>query len=102
MQITNAELRAQLPSGVTVDATAYPDSGDALLPLGRILEAALAAQTLNNDTAPIGQRVFSVTQARGTEEQRVIGGVTRTIRPNVYNVAILEEATITQVYPVLG
>lgn len=105
MNLTNAQLRATLPAGITLDAAAYPDASTAMKVLSDFLEAVFAAQTAQNVGAAAGQAVQSVSAGIGASQTIVYppgSGTTVAVTPRVFTVTVLRESAITNTYPVLG
>lgn len=101
MTVSVTELTAELPAGITLNATNYPGANDALLAVIDVLDAFDRAQTTNNATAPAGQAVASVARAVGPETTVTIPGVgPKVVRTRTYTVSLFEESAVTTVYPV--
>jgi hypothetical protein len=106
MSITVNQLSANLPTGVTLDPTAYPDTAQAIKVLTDMLDAFSKTQAEFNATAPDGTDVLSLGVGLGNEQtifwppgQNV---TTEIVRPKTYTLTSLQRSTITDVYPVVG
>jgi len=106
MSITVNQLSANLPTGVTLDPTVYPDTAQAIKVLTDMLDAFSKTQAEFNATAPDGTDVLSLGVGLGNEQtifwppgQNV---TTEIVRPKTYTLTSLQRSTITDVYPVVG
>jgi hypothetical protein len=105
MSITVAQLSANLPTGVTLDPTAYPDTAQAIKVVTEMLDAFNKTQAEFNATAPAGTDVLSLSVGLGNEQTIFWPpGTTTTVvvRPKTYTLTSLQQSTITDVYPVTG
>jgi len=106
MSITVAQLSANLPTGVTLDPAAYPDTAQAIRVLVDMLDAFSKTQGEFNATAPDGTDVLSLGVGIGNEQTIFWppGQTTTTeiVRPKTYTLTSLQRSTITEVYPVVG
>ena len=106
MSITVANLSVNLPAGVTLDPTAYPETTQAIKVLTDMLDAFAKTQSEFNATAPNGTDVLSLGVGLGNE-QTVFWppgqtATTDVVRPKTYTLTSLQRSTITDVYPVIG
>lgn len=99
--LTNAQLRAKLPAGITLDATAYPDADSCLPAIVDFLIASEEAQAEQNATAPTGEDVQLIQIASGVEQTITRDGVTHKVVPVNRTVTVLEKRTVTDVLPAL-
>jgi hypothetical protein len=106
MSITVAQLSANLPTGVTLDPTAYPATAQAIKVLTDMLDAFGKTQSEFNAAAPAGTDVVSLGVGMGNEQTIFWppGQETTTaiVRPKTYTLTSLQRSTITDVYPVIG
>jgi hypothetical protein len=106
MSITVDQLAANLPTGVTLDPTAYPGNAQAIKVVVEILEAFSKTQSQFNATAPDGTDVLSLGVGLGNEQTIFWppGQTTTTevVRPKTYTLTSLQRSAITGVYPVIG
>jgi hypothetical protein len=68
MSITVTQFSANLPAGLTLNATAYPAESQAIKVLIDLLDAFTAAQATFNATAPAGTDVIAVSSGLGNEQ----------------------------------
>ena len=106
MSITVTQLSANLPTGVTLDPTAYPGTAQAIKVLTDMLDAFNKSQSEFNATAPAGTDVLSLGVGLGNEQtifwppgQNV---TTITVRPKTYTLTSMQKSAVTDVYPVVG
>ena len=106
MSITVTQLSANLPTGVTLDPTAYPGTAQAIKVLTDMLDAFSKTQAEFNAAAPAGTDVLSLGVGLGNEQTIFWppGQTTTTeiVRPKTYTLTSLQRSTITDVYPVIG
>jgi hypothetical protein len=106
MSITVAQLAANLPTGVTLDPAAYPDTAQAIKAVVDILEAFNKTQSEFNVAAPDGTDVISLGVGLGNEQTIFWPpgqtATTEVVRPKTYTLTSLQRSTITDVYPVIG
>lgn len=106
MSITVTALTPNLPPGVTLDATAYPGTAQAIKVIVDMLEAFNRAQAAFNATAPAGTDVLSLSAGLGNEQTIFWppGQTTTTavVRAKTYTVNSFQQSTIANVYPVIG
>jgi hypothetical protein len=106
MSITVSQLSANLPTGVTLDPTAYPGTTQAIKVITDLLEAFNKTQVEFNATAPAGTDVLSLGVGLGNEQTIFWPpGQTETtevVRAKTYTLTSLQRSTITDVYPVIG
>lgn len=106
MSITVAQLSANLPTGVTLDPTAYPGTAQAIRVLVDLLDAFSKTQAEFNATAPDGTDVLSLGVGLGNEQTIFWPPgqttTTETVRPKTYTLTSLQRSTVTEVYPVVG
>jgi len=106
MSITVDQLAANLPTGVTLDPSAYPGNTQAIKVVVEMLEAFSKTQSQFNATAPDGTDVLSLGVGLGNEQTIFWppGQTTTTevVRPKTYTLTSLLRSTITDVYPVIG
>ncbi len=99
--ITNANLRAKLPTGITLDPTVFPDADDCLPAVINFLRAAEEAQNAQNATAPAGEDVQLISVGLGAETTITRDGETHTVRQSTRSVTVFEKYLVSEVYPVL-
>jgi len=106
MSITVTQLSANLPTGVTLDPTAYSGTSQAIKVLTDMLDAFNKTQGEFNATAPAGTDVLSLGVGLGNEQtifwppgQTV---TTAIVRPKTYTLTSLQKSTVSDVYPVIG
>jgi hypothetical protein len=106
MSITVTQLSANLPTGVTLDPTAYPGTTQAIKVLTDLLDAFSKTQSDFNATAPAGTDVLSLSVGLGNEQTIFWppGQTTTTasVRPKTYTLASFQKSAITDVYPLVG
>jgi len=106
MSITVDQFSANLPTGVTLDPTAYPGTAQAIKVLTDMLDAFNKTQAEFNASAPAGTDVLSLGVGLGNEQTIFWppGQTTTTevVRPKTYTLTSLQRSTITDVYPVIG
>jgi hypothetical protein len=106
MSITVAQLSLNLPAGITLDPTVYPETSQAIKFLTDILDAFQKTQSAFNESAPAGTDVLSLGVGVGNEQTIFWppGQTTTTevVRPKTYTLTSLQRSTITDVYPVIG
>lgn len=99
--LTNAQLRAKLPAGITLDSTEYPDADTCLVAVVKFLTACEEAQIEQNATAPDGEDVQVVTKGIGAETTIERDGVTHRVQLVNRSVIAYEKLTVVDVLPVL-
>lgn len=99
--LTNAQLRAKLPAGITLDATTYPDAESCLPAVTAFLISAEEAQIAQNATAPAGEDVQLIQIASGVEQTITRDGVTHKVVPVNRTVTVLEKRSVSSVFSVL-
>lgn len=99
--LTNAQLRAKLPAGITVDAVAYPDANSCLPAVMAFLQACEDAQVEQNATAPAGQDVSLIAVGLGAEQTITRNNQAHRVRQVTRTVTAFEKQTVSQVFPVL-
>jgi|GEM_PF-2298708 len=106
MSITVAQLSANLPAGLTLDPTVYPNSAQAIKVLTDILDAFGKTQNDFNATAPTGTDVLSLAVGVGNEQTIFWppgqSSIVETVRPKTYTLTSFQRSTITDIYPVIG
>lgn len=99
--ITNDNLRTQLPAGITVDPTIYPDADDCLPAVIEFLRAVEQAQVTQNATAPAGEDVQILTTGLGAETAITRNNVTHQVRQVTRAVTVYEKYSVAEVFPIL-
>ena len=106
MSITVAQLSANLPTGITLDPTAYPGTGQAIKVVVDLLDAFSKTQGEFNASAPAGTDVLSLAVGLGNEQTIFWppgqNTTTAVVRPKTYTLTSLQKSAITDVYPVVG
>jgi len=106
MSITVTALTPNLPTGVTLDPVAYPDTDQAIKVIVDLLEAFGKSQGEFNATAPAGTDVLSLAVGLGNEQTIFWppGQTTTTaiVRAKTYTLSSFQQSAITDVYPVIG
>lgn len=106
MSITVAELSANLPTGITLDPTAYPGTDQAIKVIVEMLDAFNKAQSDFNATAPAGTDVLSLSTGLGNEQTIFWPpgqtATTETVRPKTYSLTSFQRSVVSDVYPVIG
>jgi hypothetical protein len=106
MSITVTQFSANLPAGVTLDATAYPATSQAIKVLVDLLDAFARTQATFNATAPAGTDVIAVSSGLGNEQTIFWppGQTTTTavVRPKTYSLVSFQQSAVTEVYPAIG
>lgn len=99
--LTNADLRATLPAGITISAVTYPDGESSLKAIADFLIAVQSAQDTQNAAAPSGEDVQVIAVASGVEQVVTRDGQTHRVTPVTRTVTILEKRIIQDVLPPL-
>lgn len=99
--LTVAQLTAELPDGIDIDAAAYPPASNALKLVADFNQAVIAAQTVQNAAAPAGEDVSLVTYQVGATTTITRDDVVHTVRPATYQLTVFEKVVVDDVLPVL-
>ena len=106
MSITVDQLSVNLPTGVTLDPTAYPGTAQAIKVLTDMLDAFNKTQTEFNATAPAGTDVLSLGVGLGNEQTIFWppgqNSSSVVVRPKTYTLTSLQQSAVMDVYPVIG
>jgi len=106
MSITVAQLSVNLPTGVTLDPAAYPNTSQAIKVLTDMLDAFSKSQAAFNESAPSGTDVLSLAVGVGNEQTIFWPPdqttTTEIVRPKTYTLTSFQRSIITDVYPVIG
>lgn len=104
-QITNAQLKAVLPAGISLDPSVYPDDGSALLTITHLLDAFLEAQAKVNDTLPNNQRILSLQASENSRTTIVYppeSGINIEVVPRTYKFTAYQKLLAVEAYPIIG
>lgn len=106
MSITVTQLTPNLPTGVTLDPTVYPGTGQAIRVIVDLLDAFNETQASFNATAADGSDVLSLAVGLGNEQTIFWPPgqttTTETVRPKTYTLTSFQRTTVSDVYPVVG
>lgn len=99
--ITNANLRAALPPGITLSPVDYPDANSCLPAVMAFLQSVEQAQITQNAAAPPGEDVQLISVGQGTEQTITRNGSAHRVRQVSRTVTAFERQSVSEVFPIL-